>query len=165
MAGLGQNRVYDIGQIEILKSTAVRLLDTGIDSCREWDRVVSELKSQQAQTPIKSLQLSGALNGISGKMYQSDFETDKCWVESALNNVITNIPQQDIAGASLLEPLNENLQFVMAMIEDLEGCIEGIGTNLNLAEFEQRLHADYAEHEARKMPYSVIHGNKKGLPV
>jgi hypothetical protein len=34
-----------------------------------------------------------------------------------------------------------------------------------LAEFEQNLHEDYAAHEARKMPYSVIHGNKKGLPV
>ena len=34
-----------------------------------------------------------------------------------------------------------------------------------LAEFEQKLHEDYAAHEARKMPYSVIHGNKKGLPV
>jgi len=139
MAGLGQNRVYDIGQIEILKSTAVRLLDTGIDSCREWDRVVSELKSLQAQTPIKSSQLSSGLDEISGKFYQADYEVDKCWVKGALDNVITNIPQQDITGVVLLETLNLNLQYVMTMIEDLSGCIEVTGPYLKLAEFEERV--------------------------
>ena len=139
MAGLGQNRVYDISQIETLKSTAIRLLDTGIESCMTWDRVVSELKSLQGQTPIKSSQLSETLDEISEKMYQSEYETDKCWIEGALNNVIANIPQQDVAGASLLEPLNENLQYVVTMIEDLSGCIEVAGTNLNFAEFKEKV--------------------------
>jgi radical SAM superfamily enzyme YgiQ (UPF0313 family) len=35
---------------------------------------------------------------------------------------------------------------------------------LELVEFEQKLHEDYAEHETRHMPYSVIGGNKKRTP-
>ena len=139
MTDLEKNRVYDIGEIETLKNSAINLLSTGIDSCLSWDNSVLELHSLQSQTPVKSLQLSGALNGVSGKLYQPDYETDKCWIEGALNNVITNIPQQDVAGADLLEPLNENLQLIMGMTEDLAECIEAAGTNLTLAEFREKL--------------------------
>ena len=123
MTDLGKNRVYDIGEIETLKSTVASLLSTGIDACISWDNSITELNTLQSQTPVKSQQLSSALDGA-GKLYQSDYEVEKCWIEGALNNIITNIPAQDATGVQLLEPLNENLQLIMGMIEDLTGCIE-----------------------------------------
>lgn len=38
-----------------------------------------------------------------------------------------------------MEPLAENLQLLMGMTEDLEGCIKVAGTSLTLSEFQQRL--------------------------
>ena len=138
MTDLGKNRVYDIGEIETLKSTAVSLLSKGIDACISWDYSISELNTLQSQTPVKSQQLSSALSSA-GTLYQSDYDVEKCWIEGALANIITNIPAQDVTGVQLLEPLNENLQFVMGMIEDLAGCIEAAGTNLSLSEFQEKI--------------------------
>lgn len=138
MMDLEKNRVYDTGEIEILKSKAVSLLDTGIEACLAWDDAVVQLRSLQSKTPIKHQELSSALEAA-GKLYKAEYEMEKCWVEGALANIIENIPQQDIVGAELLEPLNENLEFVMGMIEDLAGCIEAAGTNQTLDEFKQNL--------------------------
>ena len=55
MTDLGKNRVYDIGEIETLKSTAVSLLSTGIDACISWDSSISELNTMQSQTPVLKL--------------------------------------------------------------------------------------------------------------
>ena len=138
MLDLEKNRVYDIGEIETLKSTVTNLLSTGIDACISWDYSISELNTLQSQTPVKSQQLSIALDGA-GALYQSDYEVEKCWIEGTLANIITNIPAQDATGVQLLEPLNENLQLVMGMIEDLAGCIEAAGNSLTLSEFQQKV--------------------------
>ena len=138
MLDLEKNRVYDIGEIETLKSTAVSLLSTGIDACISWDYSITELNTLQSQTPVKSGQLSSALSSA-GTLYQSDYDVEKCWIDGALTNIITNIPAQDAAGVQLLEPLSENLQLIMGMIEDLAGCIEAAGTNLSLSEFQEKI--------------------------
>ena len=138
MLDLEKNRVYDIGEIETLKSTAVSLLGTGIDACISWDYSITELNTLQSQTPVKSGQLSSALSSA-GTLYQSDYEVEKCWIEGALANIITNIPTQDATGVQLLEPLNENLQLIMGMIEDLAGCIEATGIDLSLSEFQEKI--------------------------
>ena len=138
MLDLEKNRVYDIGEIETLKNTAVSLLSTGIDACISWDYSITELNTLQSQTPVKSGQLSSALSSA-GTLYQSDYDVEKCWIDGALTNIITNIPAQDAAGVQLLEPLSENLQLIMGMIEDLAGCIEAAGTNLSLSEFQEKI--------------------------
>lgn len=138
MIDIEKNRVYDTGEIETLQSKAVSLLDTGTEACLAWDDAIVQLQSLQSKTPVKYQELSSALDAA-GKLYKSEYEMEKCWVESALTNIITNVPQQDTMGAELLEPLNENLEFVMGMIEDLAGCIEASATNQTLDEFKQNL--------------------------
>ena len=97
-----------------------------------------QLKSLQAKTPVKSPQLSSALCGA-GKLYKSDYEVEKCWLEGALANIITNIPMQDETGVSLLEPLSDNLELVKGMIEDLAGGIESAGSNQTLSELQEKV--------------------------
>ena len=133
-----KNRVYNIGEIETLKSSAINLLDTGIEACQTWDDAIVQLQSLQAKTPVKSAQLSSALCGA-GKLYKADYEVEKCWIEGALTNIITNIPTQDAEGVSLLEPLSDNLVLVKGMIEDLAGCIESVGSNQTLSEFQEKV--------------------------
>ena len=154
MTDLEKNRVYDIGEIETLKSSALSLLGTGINSCLSWDDAISQLKSLQSKTPVKSQELSSALDGA-GTFYQSEYEVEKCWIEGALNNITTNIPVQDAAGARLLEPLNENLQLVMGMIEDLAGCIEAAGTNLTLSEFQEKIEGVKQEWEDTSLEENI----------
>ena len=154
MLDLEKNRVYDIGEIETLKSTAVSLLGTGIDACISWDYSITELNTLQSQTPVKSQQLSSALSSA-GTLYQSDYEVEKCWIEGALNNIITNIPTQDTAGVGLIEPLNENLQLIMGMIEDLAGCIEATGTNLSLSEFKQKVESVKQDWDATSLEENI----------
>jgi len=54
MIDLEKNRVYDTGEIETLKSTAVSLLDTGIEACLSWDDAITQLlnmaKTKLAET-------------------------------------------------------------------------------------------------------------------
>ena len=138
MIDIEKNRVYNIGEIETLKSSAINLLDTGIEACQAWDDAIEQLQSLQAKTPVKSAQLSSAICGA-GKLYKSDYEVEKCWIEGALTNIITNIPTQDAEGVSLLEPLSDNLVLVKGMIEDLAGCIESVGSNQTLSEFQEKV--------------------------
>ena len=137
--GLEQNRVYDIGQIEILRQTATELLGTGIASCTTWDMAVEELGSILSGTPIKCAELGRALASATQKLNRPEYETDKYKVDGILYNVISRIPQQDMEGTRALEPLAENLHLLMGMTEDLEGCIKAAGTSLALAEFQQKL--------------------------
>ena len=86
MLDLEKNRVYDIGEIETLKSTAVSLLGTGIDSCISWDYSITELNTLQSQTPVKSRQLSSALSSA-GTLYQSDYEVENAtWKEPLITS-------------------------------------------------------------------------------
>ncbi len=139
MVGLEENRVYDIGQIETLRRTATELLDTGIASCITWDMTAEELSSILAGTPIKCAELSRALASVSGKLNRPEYETDRFKVNGILCNVTARIPQQDMEGSRVLEPLTDNLQLLMGMTEDLEGCIKAAGTSLMLAEFQQKI--------------------------
>ena len=89
--GFRKNRVYNIGEIETLKSSAINLLDTGIEACQAWDDAIVQVKSLQAKTPVKSPHLSSALYGA-GKLLE---ELAGCIESVGTNQTLSELQELD----------------------------------------------------------------------